>query len=88
MVADFKTVPDGSIVIAAVKDDCQKRLKYSGKRMFMNMGAEHIWKIAYKQSWAFIGIKGMKKGIDKTGKTAEFGTILSYVKEVEKTKEV
>lgn len=88
MVKDFKKVPKGSIVIAAVKDDCQKRLKYSGKRMFMSMGADHIWKIGYKKAWAFIGIKGMKKGVDKTGKTAEFSTILSYVKEVKKTKEV
>jgi hypothetical protein len=88
MVKDFKKIPKGSIVIGAVKDDCQKRLKYSGKRMFMKMGAAHIWKIGYKKAWAFIGIKGMKKGIDKTGKTAGFSTMLSYVKVVKKTKAV
>lgn len=54
----------------------------------MNMGAAHIWKIGYKKAWAFVGIKGMKKGVDQTGKTAGFGTILSYVKQVEKKKEV
>jgi len=80
LVADLKKVPKGSIVIAAVKDEASKRLKYGARRMFMKMGAKKIWKLGYKKGWAFIGIKGLKKGIDRTGKSAHFGAIFSYVK--------
>jgi len=58
-------------VIAAVKDDGSRNLKYSAKRAFMNMGADNIWKLKYKNGWSFIGIKGMKKkGIDNSNKSA------------------
>lgn len=82
MVAAIKKVPKGSIIIAAVKDDAKKNLNYAARRVFMNMGGTNIWKIAYKQAWGFIGIKGMKKGIDKLGVSVEFGAIYSYVKKV------
>jgi hypothetical protein len=88
MKKDFQALPKGTVIIAAVKDDGSKRLKYSAKRMFMNMGSKKIWKLGYKKGWAFLGVKGMKQGVEQYGKSAEFGVVMGYVKIEKKVKRV
>jgi len=78
----IKSVPKGSIIIAAVKDEASKKLTYSGRRVFMKMGAKKIWKMGYKKGWAFVGIKGMKVGKDIMGLKVNVGAIFSYTKSV------
>jgi len=52
------------------------------------MGSKAIKNLGKKNSWAFIGIKAMKKSVEQTGVTSEFGTVLSYTKVVRKAKKV
>jgi len=88
MKKDFKKLPKGTVIIAAIKDDGAKKLKYSGKRMFMNMGAKKIWKLGYKKGWAFLGVKGMKRAVEQYGKSAEFGVVMGYVQVERKVRKV
>jgi len=88
LVADFKKIPSGSVIIAAVKDDASKNLKRGARKIFMDMGSQAIKKLGFKSAWGFIGIKGMKKSGENVGTTVEFGTALSYTKTVTKRKEV
>ena len=56
-IANF--IPEGYIIVAACKDDCVTSLSTKGKQWFASMGSLEIWKLAYRESFAFIGkIKG------------------------------
>ena len=55
-----KKLPDGSIVIAAVKDEGIEELKPEQKQWFTDMGSKEIEKIGYRESYIFIGISGKK----------------------------
>jgi hypothetical protein len=36
----------------------------------MDMGSKDIWSLGYKKAWAFVGVKGLKIGVDKADTTA------------------
>lgn len=48
----------GFIVIVACKDESFSNLSQKGKRFFGEMGSTEIYKLEYRQSFAFIGIFG------------------------------
>jgi hypothetical protein len=88
LVKDFESIPQGAVIIAAVRDDASKNLKQSARQVFMNMGSQAVKNLGFKQAWGFIGIKGMRRSGEDTGVTVEMGTVLSYTKVVKKRKEV
>jgi hypothetical protein len=88
LVKDFKHIPAGSVVIAAVKDDAAANMSHAVKTIFTNMGSNAVKNLGFKKGWGFIGIKGMKKSGEDTGVTVEFGTVLSFTKVVKKAKTV
>lgn len=49
---------EGSIVVAACKDECSISLSDEAKLWFEQMGSKHIWDLTYRHAWAFIGILG------------------------------
>ena len=49
-------IPFGSIVVAACKDDCATNLSKYAKSWFAKMGSKEIWKLGYRQGFAFIGV--------------------------------
>ena len=51
-------IPTGFIILAACKDECTSNLSDTAKRWFADMGSNHIWNVAYRQSFAFIGFYG------------------------------
>lgn len=63
---DFITnyVPANYIVVAACKDDCVTNLSQKGKQWFAQMGSNEIWKLGYRQAFAFIGI-GSGRGVNE-----------------------
>jgi len=88
LVKDLSSLPEGTVIIAAVRDDGARNLKHSAKKVFMAMGSQDIKKLGYKQSWGFIGVKGLKRYVEQSGVTTEFGTVLSYTKVVKKERKV
>jgi len=88
LVRDIASVPAGSVILAAVKDDASNNLSHAAKKVFMNMGSSAIKNLGFKKGWGFLGIKGMRKSGEDTGVTVEFGTVLSYTKVVKKAKTV
>lgn len=61
---DFANLPEGSVIVAAVKDDAAANMRHSAKKIFANMGSQAIKKLAFKDAWGFIGIKGMKRSAE------------------------
>ena len=57
-----KNIPDGFIVIAAVKDECFTKLSETGFLWFESLGSRFIRQLRYRSSFAFIGFAGWKKG--------------------------
>ena len=53
-------MPEGWIVVAACKDECSTHLSREGKQFFSDMGSREIWKLGYRQGFAFIGQIGRK----------------------------
>lgn len=58
-------LPEGTIVVAACKDDCSMSLSEKAKQWFANMGSEEIWKLRYRFGFAFIGFSGRKQANEK-----------------------
>lgn len=83
-VKDFKSIPAGSVVIAAVKDDASQNMSPAVRKIFVGMGSQAAKRLAFGNGWGFLGIKGMKKSGEDTGVTVEFATVLSYTKTVKK----
>lgn len=46
------------IVVAACKDDCATNLSKKVKRWFQRMGSSEIWKVKYRDAFAFLGLHG------------------------------
>jgi len=88
LAKDLESIPAGSVVIVAVKDDAATSLKGGAKKAFAAMGSKAVKNLGKNNSWAFIGIKAMKKSVEQTGVNSEFGTVLSYTKVVRKAKKV
>ena len=66
----YNNIPDGFIVVAACKDDAQYNLSHYTKHFFNECGSLIIWDLEYRESFAFIGVKGeLRKGLEKKGKT-------------------
>ena len=49
-------IPDGYIVVVACKDECTTSLSNTGKGWFAGLGSKEIWKVGYREGFAFIGI--------------------------------
>lgn len=88
LVKDLASIPTGSVVIAAVKDDASNNLSNAARRVFVGMGSSAVKKLGFKKGWGFLGIKGMRRSGEDTGVTVEMGTVLSFTKIVKKAKTV
>ena len=51
-------IPDGSIIIAACKDDCVTNLSQKVKSFFKAMGSINIDNLPYRHGFTFIGVSG------------------------------
>jgi len=48
LVKDLESIPNGSVVIASIKDDGQKNMSTGVMLAFKAMGANDLWKLGYK----------------------------------------
>jgi hypothetical protein len=85
LAEDLATVPMGSVIIAAVKDEAQRSMTQNLRDAFSNLGSKEINNLKYRDAWFFIGIKGTKSHLEKRDATVNGGLILGYSK-VTKTK--
>lgn len=51
-------IPDGFIIIASCQDECTTAMSERVKQWFEHLGSKEIRNLKYRQSYAFIGIKG------------------------------
>lgn len=59
MLRDLETIPDGMLVLAAIRDAGARELSKDLIRWFMGvMGSNGVRQLGYRDSWAFAGIKG------------------------------
>jgi phosphotransferase system HPr-like phosphotransfer protein len=77
-VKDFKKLPKGAVIVIGVKDDASKRLSGEAKEVIKSLGSEEILNLGFKQGFAFIGVKGQIKFLEKRGDIVGTGAILSY----------
>lgn len=85
-VKDFKKLPAGAVVVIGVRDEASKRLSGEAKDVIKAMGSKEIVNLGFRQGFAFIGVKGQVKFLEKRGGAVGTGAILSYAT-VEKKKE-
>lgn len=57
----IESIPDGTIVVAACKDECVTKLSKYCKEWFSGMGSQEIWNLQYRNAFAFIGRMGRKE---------------------------
>ncbi|KAJ5075805.1 hypothetical protein M0811_06667 [Anaeramoeba ignava] len=68
MIKFIDSIPEGFIVLAAVKDEATNRMNYEGRNSLAKIGAKD-YNPGYRGSWAIIGRKGAKsrKVLQKNG---------------------
>lgn len=86
LAADLATVPLGSVIVAAVRDEASSKLTQSVKDFFSNMGSKEINQLQYRDGWLFLGIKGTKSHVEKRGKSVDASVILGYSRVVKRTR--
>jgi len=77
-VKQFKKLPTGAVVIIGVKDEASKKLSGDAKAVIAALGSSEIESLGFRQGFAFIGVKGQKKYLEKRGEAVGTGAILSY----------
>jgi hypothetical protein len=81
LVADFKEkLPQFCIVVAGVKDEASNKLSKEVKGLFRELGSKNLKNLKFREGWAFIGVRGVKKAEEKRGNTAGVGMIIGYGK--------
>ena len=53
-------IPQGTIILAACKDECVSKLSDRGRQFFADMGSEEIWNLAYRSGFSFVGTYGRR----------------------------
>lgn len=81
---DTKSLPDGAIILTAVKDEASSHLSAKVKKFYEKMGSQQIDALGYRHSWAFIGVKGQEVYTEERSESEPIGTgaILGYAKKV------
>ena len=51
-------------MVAACKDECTREISYEGREWFWQMGSYEIFRMRYRQGFAFIGVSGEKSCIE------------------------
>lgn len=68
MVQDFKEkLPPYCIIVAAAKDEASEKLSKDAKALFRDLGSKQISNLKFREGWAFIGVRGVKKASEKKG---------------------
>jgi len=81
LLEDLKNLPNFSVIIVGIKDEGSRKLSKDVKGFFKEMGSKEVKHIAFREGWAFIGIKGLKgKMTEKRGMAVGTGQILGYGK--------
>jgi hypothetical protein len=81
---DVNALPEGAIVLTAVKDEASKKLSAKAKKFFEKMGSQQVDALGMRNSWAFIGVKGQEAFTEERSESEAIGTgaILGYAKKV------
>lgn len=58
-------IPEGRIVIAGCKDDCYTKMSGDAKSWFQKMGSKEIYRLYYRDGFAFIGVNGKEEAIER-----------------------
>jgi len=58
--AFLKSLPKFTLVIVSAKDEASKKLSKGAKKLFEGMGSKEVSKIGFRESWAFVGLKGAR----------------------------
>lgn len=68
LVKDFKEkLPEFCIVVVGVKDEASNKLSKEAKGLFKELGSKQVSNLKFREGWAFIGVKGVKKSSEKRG---------------------
>jgi hypothetical protein len=89
-LADVKALPEGSIILTAVRDEASRKMSGKVRAFFSKLGSQQINALGFRQSWAFIGVLGQEAYTEELSETDAIGTgaILGYAKKVQHTKKV
>ena len=60
-----KPIPEGCVVVAACKDECNTNISQKGKHWFSKMGSKEIWELGYREGYVFIGVAGGNEANEK-----------------------
>jgi hypothetical protein len=77
-VKDFHKLPKGAVIAIGVKDEASKRLSGEAKELIKALGSQEIQSLKFREGFAFIGVKGQVKFLEKRGDIVGTGAILSY----------
>jgi len=83
-LADAKALPEGSIILTAVRDEASRKMSGKVRAFFSKLGSQQVNALGYRQSWAFIGVMGQEAYTEELSETDAIGTgaILGYAKKV------
>jgi hypothetical protein len=61
----FRKLPKGAIIAMSCKDECSRKLSKRVKKMISHGGSKTINKLKYRESFAFVGVKGRRDAVEK-----------------------
>jgi hypothetical protein len=86
LVTDSAGAPQGTIILAVVKDEASRSLSTPAKDVFGDLGSSEVYNLGFREGFAFVGIWGQKTFAEKRDKTTGFALTLGYAKKVKTTK--
>lgn len=81
-VEDFKSLPHAAVMLVGVSIEAKTSLSSEATEIFSSMGSTEVSKLETGNAWAFIGVKGTKKFVEKRGDHVGTGAIMGYAQVV------
>jgi hypothetical protein len=87
LARDLKNLPNGTIVMVAVKEDAVGAITTGVYQYFANQGAKEILQLQPNENYVFIGVKGSREQMsEKKGPGVGIGMVLSFSSSVKRQK--
>jgi hypothetical protein len=62
-------IPDGAVMIVAVRDEASRKLTGALKAAFTKLGSKEINSLRFREGWIFVAAKGGEVYGEKRGKS-------------------
>ena len=88
LVKDLKEIPEGAVIIAAVRDEASRKLTPALKAAFAELGSKEIKNLRFREGWIFVAAKGGEVYGEKRGKSVNLSFTMEIQEETEEQSKI